>query len=523
MKKLICTALAFCLLLSFSACGKHQQEEPTTESTTEVTTEATTEPTTETTTEATTEATEETEEPAEVGVSGTVFNTDSLNVRKGPGTNFDTVTSLKRGSVVEVFEQSAVDGTVWGRIANGWVNMQYVSLNHVHKYTKQTTYPTCTTQGYTTYTCTCGDSYEDDFRPTTGHTWSDWVITKEPTTSAKGLSKRSCAICGTTEEKELDKLIEGHTHNYTAKVTREATCAAYGIRTYTCSCGSSYTENIERLAHTYKDTVTAPTCTSRGYTTHTCTACKSSYTDTYTAQLSHNYTTQIMQPTCTTAGYTTHTCKRCGSSYKDSQVAALGHACGDWATTKEPTTTSTGLAIRFCSRCNYSETKELPKQDSTKPTEHIHDWTLWETVAHTCTEDGYYIRYCKTCSASEKENSYDPAPGHKYTVVSSKDPTCTENGFITYQCSACGDSYTETLPAAHKWEHHHTPEVTGKSAPYLLCSCGLRFSSEAEWDVHDKEMWSQGDVTHSWSSHVDTIIIEPAKDWDECSVCGLTK
>lgn len=128
MKKLICTALAFCLLLSFSACGKHQQEEPTTESTTEVTTEATTEPTTETTTEATTEATEETEEPAEVGVSGTVFNTDSLNVRKGPGTNFDTVTSLKRGSVVEVFEQSAVDGTVWGRIANGWVNMQYVSL-----------------------------------------------------------------------------------------------------------------------------------------------------------------------------------------------------------------------------------------------------------------------------------------------------------------------------------------------------------------------------------------------------------
>ena len=33
----------------------------------------------------------------------------------------------------------------------------------------------------------------------------------------------------------------------------------------------------------------------------------------------------VTAPTCTEAGYTTHTCSRCSDSYTDSTVAALGH------------------------------------------------------------------------------------------------------------------------------------------------------------------------------------------------------
>lgn len=35
-----------------------------------------------------------------------------------------------------------------------------------------------------------------------------------------------------------------HTHSYTSKVTKAATCGSAGVRTYICSCGDSYTESI---------------------------------------------------------------------------------------------------------------------------------------------------------------------------------------------------------------------------------------------------------------------------------------
>lgn len=44
---------------------------------------------------------------------------------------------------------------------------------------------------------------------------------------------------------------------------------------------------IEHI-HSYKTTVTTPTCSERGYTTHTC-ACGDSYKDTYTKALGHSY------------------------------------------------------------------------------------------------------------------------------------------------------------------------------------------------------------------------------------------
>ena len=39
----------------------------------------------------------------------------------------------------------------------------------------------------------------------------------------------------------------------------------------------------------------------------------------------HEYTSVVTDPTCTSMGYTTHTCTKCGVSYKDSYVNAHGH------------------------------------------------------------------------------------------------------------------------------------------------------------------------------------------------------
>lgn len=76
----------------------------------------------------------------------------------------------------------------------------------------------------------------------------------------------------------------GHTHSYTSKVTKAATCTSPGVRTYSCSCGDSYTQPIPATGHTYKTKVVAPTYAAQGYTLKTCSKCGSSYKTNYTAK-----------------------------------------------------------------------------------------------------------------------------------------------------------------------------------------------------------------------------------------------
>ena len=50
-----------------------------------------------------------------------------------------------------------------------------VTDSHVHSYTAETVAPTCTEQGYTVYTCECGDSYIDDYTDPQGHSFSKGI------------------------------------------------------------------------------------------------------------------------------------------------------------------------------------------------------------------------------------------------------------------------------------------------------------------------------------------------------------
>ncbi|MGN1442379.1 MAG: hypothetical protein ACI4XE_00915, partial [Acutalibacteraceae bacterium] len=72
-----------------------------------------------------------------------------------------------------------------------------------------------------------------------------------------------------------------HDHYYTASVTREPTCQQTGITTYSCVCGESYTEAIEKIPHTFGEWewLTKPTYTSEGCMAATCTMCNTE-TDT---------------------------------------------------------------------------------------------------------------------------------------------------------------------------------------------------------------------------------------------------
>ena len=62
--------------------------------------------------------------------------------------------------------------------------------SHIHQYSKSVTKPGCTTEGFTTYTCSCGDTYPADFVPASGHSWGSWETAKEPTVSTTGVKVR---------------------------------------------------------------------------------------------------------------------------------------------------------------------------------------------------------------------------------------------------------------------------------------------------------------------------------------------
>lgn len=87
--------------------------------------------------------------------------------------------------------------------------------SHKHKYSgKVTKSATCGAKGIETFTCSCGDYYTKDIAATNKHSWGDWKVVKEPTTTAEGSSQRKCSNCSATESKNIDKVVSTAKENY---------------------------------------------------------------------------------------------------------------------------------------------------------------------------------------------------------------------------------------------------------------------------------------------------------------------
>ncbi len=168
-----------------------------------------------------------------------------------------------------------------------------------------------------------------------------------------------------------------HQHSYTSSVTTPASCYDDGLKTFTCSCGKSYTEIIPATGHNYVEIITPATCTQEGYSSFSCTGCGDSYEDNYTPKAAHSYdgakctvcgakdpdyhecsySTTVTAPTCTSQGYTTYTCT-CGDSYIDDYVDALNHSYE--SSVKVPTCEDDGLRIYTCTNCGESYSETIP-------------------------------------------------------------------------------------------------------------------------------------------------------------------
>ena len=126
---------------------------------------------------------------------------------------------------------------------------------------------------------------------------------------------------------------------------------------------------VNALGHTeVTDSAVAPTCTETGLTEGKhCSVCgEVTVAQTTVDALGHAYEAVVTEPTCEAGGYTTHTCSNCSDSYTDSQTEALGH---DWED-------ATAEAPKTCKTCGKTEGEKLvtPDDSSMGIYERIVNW-----------------------------------------------------------------------------------------------------------------------------------------------------
>lgn len=230
-----------------------------------------------------------------------------------------------------------------------------------------------------------------------------------------------------------------HEHNYSSKVTVEATCENEGVETFTCDCGDTYTKAIAATGHSYTQKIVDATCTENGYTVNTC-ACGHSFNDNETKATGHDYEVTTVAPTTEAEGYDLHTCKTCGQTYQD-----------NWTDKLVPETE--------------------PVEEPTEP-EHTCHYHGTVKKAETCTESGITVYTCE-CGNSYEETI--DALGHV---------------FVGESCQRCGEKDPNYVAPVQEGcrtcdgSHEHIEVVVGDYT-YVYCEhIEAPFRSADGWVIY---------------------------------------
>ncbi|MBQ7654121.1 MAG: prolyl oligopeptidase family serine peptidase, partial [Clostridia bacterium] len=239
----------------------------------------------------------------------------------------------------------------------------------VHHYTAQITPATCTTEGYTKYTCTdCGKYYLSDF-VNPSHTEGAEIREKyvEPTCTTGGSFEGVvyCTVCGQEVSRTpVTLLAKGHT--------------------------------------VVTDSGYAATCTTDGLTDGShCSVCNTVLSSQEViAATGHNVVVdEAVTLTCTVDGKTEGShCSKCGEVFVAQQVtAAPGHSAGE--TVRENETASTCVVnggyddVVYCTRCGEELSREHTSLAKTSHT--VGEWEI--TAPATYVSEGTQIKRCSVC------------------------------------------------------------------------------------------------------------------------------
>lgn len=81
------------------------------------------------------------------------------------------------------------------------------TIIHSHTLNHITVPSSCTVNGMEYDICSeCGETFNEKTLPLAAHTWGEWTVVKEATTTAEGQEKRTCSVCDKVETRAIEKL-----------------------------------------------------------------------------------------------------------------------------------------------------------------------------------------------------------------------------------------------------------------------------------------------------------------------------
>ena len=134
-----------------------------------------------------------------------------VHIRKG-GSGFKTIYTTDTSVTLTLTEPDTsynVYLTVYNRKYQDYSSSAFATFRciretaHEHSYTAVVTPPTCTEKGYTTHTCSCGDSYVDTYTDALGHAWDNGKVTKPATETETGVKTFTCTRCSATKTETI--------------------------------------------------------------------------------------------------------------------------------------------------------------------------------------------------------------------------------------------------------------------------------------------------------------------------------
>ena len=143
------------------------------------------------------------------------------------------------------------------------------------------------------------------------------------------------------------------------------------------------------------------TCTEDGYYILECRQCGKNVREITEKAIGHKWQkvdSESYPPTCTQGGMTTYVCDNC-SQIRTESVNALGHDMYDEAVVRSPTCEIEGRMSIRCSRCGYSDVRDIPRID--------HQYGAWSvTVPATDHSMGTRQSVCIECGDAQTENYF---------------------------------------------------------------------------------------------------------------------
>lgn len=262
---------------------------------------------------------------------------------------------------------------------------------------------------------------------------------------------------------------EAHVHEYGEwTVVTEATCGTKGARERVCSCGEKETEEIAATGeHDYEwTTKKQSTCKEEGIEDGVCKKCGNTAERTLPLSTEHKYEYSVKTPaTCSMQGEKEGRCSVCGATTTETlplDPNTHGTNLSEWTVEKNADCRHTGKRFRNCIDCGA----RIEEAIAVDPDAHELGAPT-ETVASTCSKQGYEKYVCDVCSDEiVKTLPLDPDAHDFGSGEITAESTCVTSGKKTKKCKYCTATEQEDLPV-NEYNHEGTYTTVDD---YKVCS-----------------------------------------------------